>query len=76
MEGYPLKTAAQTLATLQARVRERLQGRVHHFRVELPDSGLVLHGRAQSFHAKQLAQHAVMEATRTPIGRNNIEVSY
>ena len=71
-----MKAAATSLADLQCQVQERLQGLVQYFRVELHDCGLVLHGRAPSFHAKQLAQHAVMQQTGMPIGRNEIEVSY
>ena len=71
-----MKSAATALAQVQERVRDRLRGRIHHFRVELHDCGLVLQGRAQSFFVKQLAQHAVMDATGVPILRNDIEVSY
>jgi hypothetical protein len=35
----------------------------------------VLRGRARTYYAKQLAQHAVMQATALPILRNEIEVS-
>jgi hypothetical protein len=37
--------------------------------------GLVLQGNTLTFHAKQLAQHAIMEATRLPILANEIEVA-
>jgi len=37
--------------------------------------GLVLRGRAQTYYAKQLAQHAVVEAAGLPILANEIEVS-
>jgi hypothetical protein len=71
-----MKTEALALGQLHTRVQQTLRGRVHYFRVELHDSGLVLHGRAPSFFAKQLAQHAVMNETAAPILRNDIEVSY
>jgi hypothetical protein len=37
-------------------------------------SGLVLRGRAATYHAKQLAQHAAMELATMPILSNEIEV--
>jgi hypothetical protein len=52
----------------------RLNGRVRDLRLLLYTDGLVLLGRAATFHAKQLAQHAVMAATRLPILANDIEV--
>jgi hypothetical protein len=62
-------------AELQARVYWRLDRRVRDFRLEVGDKGLVLHGRAPTYYAKQLAQHAVMQTTRLPIMANEIEVS-
>jgi hypothetical protein len=38
------------------------------------DNGLVLKGHSRTYYAKQLAQHAVMEATQLPILANEIEV--
>jgi len=48
--------------------------RVIGLRVEVRDGGLVLHGRAASYHAKQLAQHAAMAVTDLPLVANQIEV--
>jgi hypothetical protein len=53
---------------------EKLRGRLSGLRLELRGGGLVLRGTARSFHAKQLAQHAVMSGTDLPIVRNEIEV--
>jgi hypothetical protein len=38
------------------------------------DGGLVLRGRAHTYYAKQLAQHAVMDNHPLPILANEIEV--
>lgn len=57
-----------------AHVHSRLSGRVHDLRLLLRDDGLVLRGRAHTYHAKQLAQHAVMEAAKLPLVSNEIEV--
>ena len=37
-------------------------------------NGLILQGRAPNFHAKQMAQQAVMELAPMPILANDIEV--
>ncbi len=60
---------------LEARVQCRLNGRVRELRLVVRGNGLVLQGRARTYYAKQLAQHAVMEATTLPIRANEIEVS-
>jgi hypothetical protein len=66
--------SAQRLAELEVHVRYRLSGRVRDFRLEPGEKGLVLRGQSRTFYAKQLAQHAVMEAARLPIAANAIEV--
>jgi len=63
------------LNRLAARVQSQLTGRVCDLQLLLRDNGLVLQGRAHSYHAKQLAQHLVIEATRAPLLANEIEVS-
>ena len=62
------------LNNLEGNVRRRLNGRVRDFRLLLQDNGLILHGYAFTYYAKQLAQHAIMQATRLPIFANDIEV--
>jgi hypothetical protein len=52
-----------------------LGAKVREFRVILGETGLILRGQSQTYHAKQLAQQAIMEATRFPITANEIEVS-
>ena len=64
----------EKLGELEQHVQRRLHGRVRAFRISLRDDGLVLEGRTYTFHAKQLAQHAVMEAVDLPICANDIEV--
>ena len=63
-----------TLDRVEAHVRRSLNGRVRDFRLSIVCGGLVLEGFAQTYYAKQLAQHAVMEATELPIHANEIEV--
>ena len=64
----------ERLYELEQHVQRQLQGRVRNFRLSICDDGLVLEGHAYSYHAKQLAQHAAMEATDHPILANEIEV--
>lgn len=51
-----------------------VRGRIHSLWVEIHDEGLVLHGRAPSYYAKQLVQHAAMRTSSLPILANQIEV--
>jgi hypothetical protein len=57
-------------------IQRRLLGRawVRGFRVLVQEQGLVLQGRASTYYAKQLAQHAAMEISGLPILANEIEV--
>jgi hypothetical protein len=59
---------------LEMLLQNRLGGRVHDLRVVLRPDGMILQGHASTYHAKQLAQHAAMEAARLPIVANEIEV--
>jgi hypothetical protein len=59
---------------LETLVQRRLFGRVKDFRLVIRRDGLVLQGHAHTYHAKQLAQHAVMELADRPILSNDIEV--
>jgi hypothetical protein len=62
------------LQKLEELVQSRLGGRVRNLRLLVRDNGLILQGRAPTYHAKQLAQHAAMEVGHLPILANDIEV--
>jgi len=62
-------------AALEMQVQCRLGRQVRDFRVVVGDNGLLLRGHAFTYYAKQLAQHAVMEATDLSIQANEIDVS-
>jgi hypothetical protein len=64
----------ETLAEVEELVLQQLRGRLHDFRLSIRNGGLVLRGRTESLHAKQLAQHAILEITRAPITANEIAV--
>ena len=59
---------------LEALVQERLGTRVRDLRIVVRRQGVILEGRAPSYHAKQLAQHAAMELGELPVLANNIQV--
>jgi hypothetical protein len=59
---------------LETHVQSRLNGRVRNFRLLVRGCGLVLTGQVCTYYARQLAQHAVMEATAFPILANEIDV--
>jgi hypothetical protein len=64
----------EALTRIEDHVRGRLTGLVRDFQVVLRDGGFVLRGRVHTYHAKQLAQHAVMEASSLPIRADEIDV--
>jgi hypothetical protein len=73
-QGFDL-TTGDGVAELEVHVQCRLGGQFRDFRVVATDQGLILRGQAHTYYAKQLAQHAVMEAIRLPILANEIEVA-
>jgi hypothetical protein len=62
------------LYRLEAHLQSRLNGRIHDLRLAARAGGLVIEGHARTYYAKQLAQHALMEATGLPILANEILV--
>jgi hypothetical protein len=62
------------LDRLESHLRNRCNGRVRNLRLMHSGEGIVLYGIAHSYYAKQLAQHALMEATELAIVANQIEV--
>ena len=60
---------------IESQVLRRLGNRVRDLRVIVRHDGVILHGRTNTYHAKQLAQHAAMELGELPILANNIEVA-
>jgi hypothetical protein len=68
-------TTTNGATELEAHIQCRLRGQIRDFQLVIADKGLVLRGHAHTYYAKQLAQHAVLEATELPILANEIEVS-
>lgn len=75
MNAPTLSLLLSAEARLESQVRRRLGNRVRDLRVVVHDEGIILEGRAPSYHAKQLAQHAAMESADLRILANNIEVT-
>jgi hypothetical protein len=67
----PTSTREEMLESL---IERRLGNRIRDVRVVVKPMGLILQGRAATYHAKQLAQHAAMEQATMPILSNEIEV--
>ena len=63
-----------SIAELEEQVRCCLGRRVRDLHLTAHDYGIILQGRASSYYAKQLAQHAVMQRVPLPILANEIEV--
>ena len=59
---------------LESLMQRRLGNRIRGLRVQIYAGGLIIRGRAPTYHAKQLAQHAAMELSTLPIVANDIEV--
>jgi hypothetical protein len=59
---------------LESLIERRVGHRIRGLRVVVRQAGLILKGRAPTYHAKQLAQHAAMELASMPILSNEIEV--
>jgi hypothetical protein len=59
---------------LEHMLLRRLGNRVRDLRVLVLPDGLILQGHTATYHAKQIAQHAVMELADMPILANDIEV--
>ncbi len=59
---------------LESLLQRRLGNRIRDLHVEVRAGGVILKGRAPTYHAKQLAQHAAMELASLPILANDIEV--
>ena len=68
---FPTQTEDDGLETLMQR---RLGSRVRGLRVLRLPAGLIIQGRAATYHVKQLATHAAMEYADEPILANDIEV--
>ena len=73
-EQHSESTTQAGIEQLEVRLQGQLSGRVRNFRLAVAEFGVVLHGFARTYYAKQLAQHAFMRETQLPIAANEIKV--
>ena len=59
---------------LESLMQRRLGNRIRDLRILRLPAGLIIQGRAATYHVKQLATHAAMEFADEPILANDIEV--
>jgi hypothetical protein len=62
------------LSDLESNLRIRLNGRIRQLRLTRRGHGLVIHGQAQTYYAKQMAQVELMETFHITVLANDIEV--
>jgi hypothetical protein len=65
----------QLICEVEARVRCHLGGQVRHLRFQQYPEGLVISGRARSYHARQEAEDLATELTGLRVLANEIEVA-
>jgi hypothetical protein len=73
-QGQTETAMRETLTRIEEHVRCRLCGLLRDFQLVFCDNGLVLRGHVRTYYAKQLTQHAVIEASHLPIRANELEV--
>ncbi len=61
-------------ARLETHVQALVGSQVRHLRVVCRNNGVILHGSARTYCAKQLTQHLVTQITNLTILANEIEV--
>lgn len=59
---------------IEQRIRDEFSQRIHNFRIQAFDDGLVLEGRTKTYYGKQAVLQAVMSATELPILADRIVV--
>lgn len=65
---------SEVAAALRAAIEKRLGRRVRGLDVEILPAGVILRGQATSYHAKQLAQQALLAVHPGPLLANEISV--
>src|SRR5204862_2417406 len=70
-----LESSRSRLDELEGFLQAHLGGRIRNLTLSQHEAGVILHGQARTFHAKQLAQHALMHVSDLPILANEIEVA-
>jgi hypothetical protein len=70
------KNPQELAERLEGYIERRACGRIRDLHVVYSDDRIILQGRSRTYHAKQLAQQAVLDLTDGyPLLNNQIEVS-
>jgi len=71
----PLQVGADLAERIQGYIERKACGRIRDLQVVCLDDLIILQGRSRTYHAKQLAQEAVLDLTRgKPLLANQIVV--
>ena len=70
-----IKGDAELAERIEGHIERRASGRIRDLHVVCSDGMIILMGRSRTYHAKQLAQHALMSETSLPIHANEIDVA-
>jgi len=69
------RTTAELAEHIEGYIERRASGRIRDLHVVCSDDAIILQGRSRTYHAKQLAQEAVLDLTDGyPLLTNQIEV--
>ncbi|WP_165248404.1 hypothetical protein [Paludisphaera soli] len=72
----PGRTHQELAAFIEGHVNRIANGRIRDLRVDCSDDRILLRGRSRTYHAKQIAQQAVLDLTDGyPLLANQIVVS-
>lgn len=72
----PIRTHEELARFIQGHVDRASNGRISDLEVEYSDDRILLRGRSRTYHAKQVAQQAVLDLTDGfPLLANQIVVS-
>jgi hypothetical protein len=66
--------SAPSAERVESVLKERLRGQVWDLHVLMDENGVVLQGHAESYYAKQMAQHIAMKSLGLSIRENQIQV--
>jgi len=75
MSNQAVAESAVNREHLESLLQRRIGNRVRDLSVLVLPGGVILQGRTDTYHVKQLAQHALMDLTSLPIVANEIEVT-
>ena len=69
------RTTSELAEHIEGYIERRASGRIRDLHVVCSDDAIILQGRSRTYHAKQLAQEAVLDLTDGhPLLTNQIEV--